>query len=194
MLAWARRVGVCGFVETRSRCRHTKNRPTKGALSSKGGISSGRHRSHALPVDKAACCQRTGEHSQRGCKRPTRGDFAGPRSSGATTVLPTVAATAGERPVATPPSSCMGGGTAEVDPLLPARRVCGSTPSSYATPSSEYVQTVATRVVYSRGYGAFYVSLLAASITEIVWIFHPWTDHCCRSTHALRACGTATNP
>ena len=108
---------------------------------------------------------------------------------GATTVLPDLAATAGERPVATPPSSCMGGGTAEVDPLLPARRVCGSTPSSYATPSSEYVQTVATRVVYSRGYGAFYVSLLAASVTEIVWIFHPWTDHCCRSTHALRACG-----
>ena len=96
-----------------------------------------------------------------------------------TVVLDDVAATAGERPVATPPSSCMG--AAEVDPLLPARRVCGSTPSSYATPSSEYVQTVATRVVYSRGYGAFYVSLLAASITELVWIFHPWRNHCCRS-------------
>ena len=96
-----------------------------------------------------------------------------------TVVLDDVATTAGERPVATPPSSCMG--AAEVDPLLPARRVCGSTPSSYATPSSEYVQTVATRVVYSRGYGAFYVSLLAASITELVWIFHPWRNHCCRS-------------
>ena len=109
-------------------------------------------------------------------------------------VLIDVAATAGERPVATPPSSCMGG-AAEVDPLLPARRVCGSTPSSYATPSSEYVQTVATRVVYSRGYGAFYVSLLAASITELVWIFHPWRNHCCRSTHALPAClHSARNP
>jgi len=89
----------------------------------------------------------------------------------------------GERAVATPPSSCMGGGTAEVDPLLPARRVCTSAPSSSKLADlshGEYVQTVATRVVYSRGYGAFYVSLLAASITEIVWIFHPWTDHCCR--------------
>jgi len=107
--------------------------------------------------------------------------------------LSDVAATVGERPVATPPSSCMGGGTAEVDPLLPARRACGSTPSSYATPSSEYVQTVATRVVYSRGYGAFYVSLLAASITEIVWIFHPWTDHCCRSTRPP-ACAQPADP
>ena len=134
-------------------------------------------------------------YSRGGGKRPTRAatDLPGRAHRSliqcATTVLPDLAATAGERPVATPPSSCMGGGTAEVDPLLPARRVCGSTPSSYATPSSEYVQTVATRVVYSRGYGAFYVSLLAASVTEIVWIFHPWTDHCCRSTHALRACG-----
>ena len=107
----------------------------------------------------------------------------------ATTALSAdVAATAGETSptspscggtVATLPSSCM----AEVDPLLPTRRASTPPPTpSYATPSSEYVQTVATRVVYSRGYGAFYVSLLAASITEIVWIFHPWTDHCCRST------------
>ena len=82
---------------------------------------------------------------------------------------------------------------AEVDPLLPTRRASTPPPTpSYATPSSEYVQTVATRVVYSRGYGAFYVSLLAASITEIVWIFHPWTDHCCRSTRP--ACAAHSPP
>ena len=122
------------------------------------------------------------------------------------TALPTtalsadVAATAGETSptspscggtVATPPNSCM----AEVDPLLPARRASTPPPSSsYATPSSEYVQTVATRVVYSRGYGAFYVSLLAASITEIVWIFHPWTDHCCRSSRSRPACAAHSPP
>ena len=119
----------------------------------------------------------------------------------ATTALSAdVAATAGETSptspscggtVATPPSSCM----AEVDPLLPARRASTPPPTpSYATPSSEYVQTVATRVVYSRGYGAFYVSLLAASITEIVWIFHPWTDHCCRSTRTRPACAAHSPP
>ena len=119
----------------------------------------------------------------------------------ATTALSAdVAATAGETSptspscggtVATLPSSCM----AEVDPLLPTRRASTPPPTpSYATPSSEYVQTVATRVVYSRGYGAFYVSLLAASITEIVWIFHPWTDHCCRSTRTRPACAAHSPP
>ena len=89
----------------------------------------------------------------------------------------------------------MGGGTAEVDPLLPARRAFASAPSSSKLADlshQEYATTVATRVVYSRGYGAFYVSLLAASVTEIVWIFRPWTDHCCRST--LPNLSAAHNP
>ena len=38
----------------------------------------------------------------------------------------------------------------------------------------EYLQTVASRVLYSRSCGAFYLSLLVASLTEIIWIAHPW--------------------
>jgi len=46
----------------------------------------------------------------------------------------------------------------------------------------EYLQTIASRVLYSRSCTAFYLSLLLASLTEIVWILHPWvnTRHCCR--------------
>ena len=74
--------------------------------------------------------------------------------------------------------------TAVSAPSTPSvgRRKMGEREQSFGDVSrEEYVQTVATRVVYSRGYGAFYVSMLAASITEIVWILHPWTDpaHCC---------------
>jgi hypothetical protein len=75
---------------------------------------------------------------------------------------------------------------AEDDPLLSKHRVSPRTPSSPVarTPSisnQEYAQTVATRVVYSRGYGAFYVSLLVASITELLWVLHPWASGgCCR--------------
>ena len=43
----------------------------------------------------------------------------------------------------------------------------------------EYLQTVASRVLYSRSCGAFYLSLLVASLTEIIWMLHPWVGHCC---------------
>lgn len=51
-----------------------------------------------------------------------------------------------------------------------------------AAPSTrDYAQVWASRVMYSRSCGFFYASLLAASITEIIWILHPWIDtrHCC---------------
>ena len=37
-------------------------------------------------------------------------------------------------------------------------------------------------MIRRRAYGAFYVSLLFASMTEILWILQPWTEpgHCCR--------------
>ena len=40
--------------------------------------------------------------------------------------------------------------------------------------SDEYLQTIASRLLYSRSCGVYYFSLLAASVTEVVWILHPW--------------------
>ena len=53
---------------------------------------------------------------------------------------------------------------------------------------SEQLQIAAGRLVYAPQCGAFYSSLLVASITEIVWISHPWLNprHWCappRSHH-----------
>lgn len=47
---------------------------------------------------------------------------------------------------------------------------------------SDYIQIAAGRVKNAPSCGAFYASLLAASITEIVWISHPWINprHCCK--------------
>ena len=39
---------------------------------------------------------------------------------------------------------------------------------------SEQLQIAAGRVIYAPQMSAFYASLLTASITEIVWISHPW--------------------
>jgi hypothetical protein len=64
----------------------------------------------------------------------------------------------------------------EGEPLLPWRTGSSSTipiSPSYMT-QEEYVQTVASRLLYSRSIGLFYLSLLAASIVEVVWILHPW--------------------
>ena len=36
------------------------------------------------------------------------------------------------------------------------------------------MQIAAGRIIYAPSCGVFYASLLAASITEIVWISHPW--------------------
>ena len=47
----------------------------------------------------------------------------------------------------------------------------------------EYLQTVASRVLYSRSCGAFYLSLLVASLTEIIWMLHPWVGHCCHLSY-----------
>lgn len=40
----------------------------------------------------------------------------------------------------------------------------------------------AGRVMHAPACGAFYASLLVASVTEIIWISHPWINHwhCCR--------------
>ena len=50
--------------------------------------------------------------------------------------------------------------------------------------SREYASLLASRVFHSRSCGAFYASLLAASLTEIVWIMHPWVEdgvaNCCK--------------
>jgi hypothetical protein len=47
--------------------------------------------------------------------------------------------------------------------------------------SSEYAQIAAGRLMYLPSWGLFLASLLVASLTEIVWITHPWMDpmHCC---------------
>lgn len=62
--------------------------------------------------------------------------------------------------------------------LLPWRT--GSSSSSSMSPSymtqEEYLQTVASRLLYSRSIGIFYISLLAASLIEVVWILHPWVS------------------
>lgn len=47
----------------------------------------------------------------------------------------------------------------------------------------EYLQTVASRVLYSSSCGAFYLSLLVASLTEIIWMLHPWIGHCCHLSY-----------
>ena len=66
------------------------------------------------------------------------------------------------------------GGHKEGETLL-AWRISGSSSSfgQYMT-QEEYLQTVASRLLYSRSISLFYVSLLAASIVEVVWILHPW--------------------
>lgn len=45
------------------------------------------------------------------------------------------------------------------------------------------MQTVASRVLYSGSCSAFYLSLLAASLTEIIWMLHPWIGHCCHLSY-----------
>jgi len=45
-----------------------------------------------------------------------------------------------------------------------------------AVSGTEYAQIAASRLMYSPSCGVFYASLLAASLTEIVWILHPWMD------------------
>jgi len=50
----------------------------------------------------------------------------------------------------------------------------GMAESASFVDNSEYIHAIASRVLYSRTCGAFYVSLLVASITEVVWILHPW--------------------
>ena len=50
----------------------------------------------------------------------------------------------------------------------------------------EKAQILATRVIHSQGLAmpVFYLSLLAASIAEIVWIMHPWAvEGCCRISY-----------
>ena len=51
----------------------------------------------------------------------------------------------------------------------------------------EYAQIAASRVLNSRQCGAFYVSLLAASLFELAWILHPWFLTC---THPRATCST----
>ena len=41
---------------------------------------------------------------------------------------------------------------------------------------AEQLQIAAGRLIYAPQCGAFYASLLGASITEIVWISHPWLN------------------
>ena len=54
--------------------------------------------------------------------------------------------------------------------------------SGSAVSISERLQIAAGRLIYAPHCGFFYGSLLAASITEIVWISHPWINprHCCK--------------
>mmetsp|Transcript_14982 Transcript_14982/g.34324 ORF Transcript_14982/g.34324 Transcript_14982/m.34324 type:complete len:273 (-) Transcript_14982:64-882(-) len=71
----------------------------------------------------------------------------------------------------------------EEEPLL-LRSVSKNRANSFMS-KEEYLQTIASRVLYSRSCGAFYMSLLAASLTEIIWIAHPWVSqvHCCRLSY-----------
>ena len=52
---------------------------------------------------------------------------------------------------------------------------------SHSVSSVEYAHIAAGRLITSRSCGFFYVSLLAASITETVWILYPWmnVESCC---------------
>ena len=50
----------------------------------------------------------------------------------------------------------------------------------------EKAQILASRIIHSQGIcmPIFHVSLLAASVTEIVWIMHPWAEEgCCRISY-----------
>ena len=82
--------------------------------------------------------------------------------------------------------------TTEDEPLLPVSFSTSKTRQRSHISSEEYLQTVASRVLYSQACGAFYLSLLAASVTEILWIVHPSLDpyhwiidpsHCCRLSY-----------
>uniref|UniRef100_A0A7S4C244 Ion transport domain-containing protein n=1 Tax=Chrysotila carterae TaxID=13221 RepID=A0A7S4C244_CHRCT len=68
----------------------------------------------------------------------------------------------------------------EEEPLL-LRSASKLRASNFMT-QEEYIQTIASRVLYSRSCGAFYISLLIASLTEIIWILHPWMSaaNCCQ--------------
>ena len=54
---------------------------------------------------------------------------------------------------------------------------------------AEQLQIAAGRLIYAPQCGAFYASLLGASITEIVWISHPWLNpmHWCAPASAPAA-------
>jgi len=56
-------------------------------------------------------------------------------------------------------------------------RIRGTPPhkerSSHEPNMDEYVQTLAKRMVYSRTYAAFYLSVILAGIVEVVWILLP---------------------
>ena len=69
--------------------------------------------------------------------------------------------------------------------MTPLLAPTSSSFDQHGVSSSEYAQIAAGRLIYSRSCGAFYISLLAASLTEIVWILHPWADpmHCCRMAY-----------
>ena len=41
---------------------------------------------------------------------------------------------------------------------------------------AEQLQIAAGRLIYAPQCGLFYASLLTASVTEIVWISHPWVN------------------
>lgn len=71
----------------------------------------------------------------------------------------------------------------EEEPLL-LRSVSKVRASAFMS-QEEYLQTIASRVLYSRSCGAFYMSLLFASLTEIIWIAHPWVSqvHCCKLSY-----------
>jgi len=61
----------------------------------------------------------------------------------------------------------------EGKPLLDWRSFSGG-PASMHMSQEEYLQTIASRLLFSRSCGLFYSSLLAASVVEVVWILHPW--------------------
>ena len=65
-------------------------------------------------------------------------------------------------------------------PLTPLLAPAEGSAENYIS-NSEHAQIAAGRLIYSNSCGLFYASLLVASLTEIVWILHPWVDpvHCC---------------
>lgn len=46
----------------------------------------------------------------------------------------------------------------------------------------DHAQIAAGRLMHAPSCGVFYASLLIASLTEIIWISHPWINpmHCCK--------------